>query len=104
MGKGRYPAMHDLAVVVFRLAHIIRRIERIIAHLVSAHPDIPTIAGIVRTWPHILGMARDQTLEIRLTAEVKAAIRAAAERNNRTVSDWARLTPLAAAQAKAAPK
>jgi hypothetical protein len=49
-------------------------------------------------------MARDQTLEIRLTAEDKAAIRGAAGRNNRTVSDWARLTLLAAAQAKAAPK
>jgi uncharacterized protein (DUF1778 family) len=42
-------------------------------------------------------MARDQTLEIRLTGEDKAAIRAAAERNNRMVSDWARLTLLTAA-------
>jgi uncharacterized protein (DUF1778 family) len=42
-------------------------------------------------------MARTEHLEIRLSAEDKAAIRAAAERDNRTVSDWARLTLATAA-------
>jgi hypothetical protein len=42
------------------------------------------------------GMARDATLEIRMTVEEKAIIRAAAVRSNRTISDWARLTLLRA--------
>jgi uncharacterized protein (DUF1778 family) len=37
-------------------------------------------------------MARDETLEIRVTAEEKAAFNAAAEHEGRTLSNWVRRT------------
>jgi uncharacterized protein (DUF1778 family) len=36
-------------------------------------------------------MARDETLEIRVTAEEKAAFTAAAEHEGRTLSNWVRV-------------
>jgi uncharacterized protein (DUF1778 family) len=49
-------------------------------------------------------MGTRSAIEIRLKADDKAAIRAAAERTNPTVSEWVRLTLPIAAQAKPVPK
>jgi uncharacterized protein (DUF1778 family) len=43
-------------------------------------------------------MARTENLDIRVSPDEKAAIQAAAERDSRTVSDWARLALLRAAK------
>lgn len=46
-------------------------------------------------------MARDEWVEIRVTAEEKAAFSAAAAQDNRTLSDWVRLTLLVALKQRA---
>jgi uncharacterized protein (DUF1778 family) len=43
-------------------------------------------------------MSRTENLDIQISPEEKAAIQAAAERDSRTVSDWARLILLRAAE------